>query len=379
MSIAHSLPRIAYAALIAASLLVVSSPAGSVEGGATINDTARYLAGLEPSASSPLAPLTRGEGWAAHARFFDRAFDALERTQLARIRAWSAATMRVRRPTVFYTFSGPDFLYADAFFPGASTYVLVGLEPVGQIPDLLRMPYGSIGSSLRNIGYSLHSVLNYSFFITRNMRAELSSGELGGTTPILFVFLARAGKTVREASLINLDADGNEQPDGRGARSAAHGVKIVFSGSDGRAQTLYYFSTNLADDSVGSSGFLKFSERLAPVDSLVKSASYLLHKSNFTKIREFLLTNSASILQDDSGIPINFFDRQKWELQPFGRYLGPINVFPQHYQPTLAALFARGNPSPIDFGVGYRWRPRESNLLLAVQKQSTTAGAFRVP
>ena len=32
---------------------------------------------------------------------------------------------------MFYMFSGPDFLYADAFYSKATTYVLSALEPVG--------------------------------------------------------------------------------------------------------------------------------------------------------------------------------------------------------------------------------------------------------
>lgn len=356
-----------------------ATPGPLTASGPIVNDTARYLAGMQPSASSPIAALTREDGWAGHARFFDRAFGELDRTQLVKIRAWSTATLQPRRPTMFYMFSGPDFLYADAFFPTASTYVLAGLEPVGQIPDLLRMPHGTIGPALGSIANSLHSVLSFSFFITHNMRSELSTGRLGGTVPILYIFLARAGKTVREASLIALDADGNEQPDGPAVRSAAHGVKIVFSGPEGRDQTLYYFATDLADDSVARSGFLKFSARLAPADSLLKSASYLMHRPSFSKIRDFLLAHSASILQDDSGIPLAAFDRQKWQLQPFGRYLGPVDVFPQNYQPKLSELFARGNPSQIDFGVGYRWRPHESNLLLAIQRGPNTAGASPTP
>jgi len=347
--------------------------------GPIVDDAARYLAGMPPSAGSPLAALTGEEGWGSHARFFDRAFGELERTQLSRIRAWSAATVRQRRPTMFYMFSGPDFLYADAFFPSASTYVLAGLEPVGQIPDLERMSRGSIGPALANIANSLHSVLSFSFFITHNMRTELSTGRLGGTTPILYIFLARAGKTVRAASLVALDADGVEQPDGPGVKSAAHGVKIVFSGPDGRAQTLYYFATNLENSSVAHSGFLKFCERLAPGDSLVKSASYLMHREGFARIRDFLLAHSATILQDDSGIPLAYLDPQKWQLQPFGRYLGPVAVFPQNYQPNLSDLFARGSPTPINFGVGYRWRPHESNLLLAVRRAASAAGASGTP
>jgi hypothetical protein len=35
------------------------------------------------------------------------------------------------------------------------------------------------------------------------------------------------------------------------------------------------------------------------------------------------------------------------------------------YQPRYAQLFR--NSQPMDFGIGYRWRPYESNLLLAIK------------
>jgi hypothetical protein len=253
--------------------------------------------------------------------------------------------------------------------------VLAALEPVGQIPDLLKMQRASISPSLHTVANSMHTVLNFSFFITHNMRTELSSGRLSGTIPILYVFITRAGKTVHEVSLVNLDEDGMERPEAAGLKSTAHGVKIVFSGKDGRVQTLYYFSTNLGNDGVGSSGFLKFCERLGPGDSLIKSASYLLHGGNFTKIRDFLLAHSSTILEDDSGIPLSHFDQRKWALQPFGHYISPLGIFPGTYQPKLQELFKK-TASPMNFGIGYRWRPSESNLLLAVRNDAGgTAGA----
>src|SRR5437660_1169077 len=51
--------------------------------GAEVADTARIIAGMAPAAGSPLASLTGDESWKQHARFFDRAFGELDRTQLA--------------------------------------------------------------------------------------------------------------------------------------------------------------------------------------------------------------------------------------------------------------------------------------------------------
>ena len=347
---------------------------GSVSvSGAEVADTVRIVAGLPPSAGSPFEPLTRDESWKQHARFFDRAFGELDRTQLSKVRTWRKEHLRANRPAMFYMFSGPDFLYADAFFPEATTYVMAGLEPPGQIPDLQKMPRGSLGPSLGSVASSMHTVLSLSFFITHNMRSQLASGRLNGTIPILYVFLARSGKTVKEVSLVNLDADGNERAEEPGAKSGAHGVKILFAGADGKDRTLYYFSTNLANDGVPTSGFLKFLEKLGPADSLVKSASYLMHNGNFSKIRDFLVANSATILEDDSGIPLAHFDAKKWQLQPFGHYLPPLGIFPGTYQPKLQELFKKA--SPIEFGYGYRWRRNESNLLLAVRSDAAVTGS----
>jgi hypothetical protein len=144
-------------------------------------------------------------------------------------------------------------------------------------------------------------------------------------------------------------------------------VKVTFSAGNGVEKTLYYFTTNLTNDGVKTSGFLTFCGNLGVSDAFVKSASYLLHGGNFSIVRSFLLDHSAAILQDDTGIPVSYFDRAKWQSQPFGHYVHPIAVFSQNYQPKLADLFRKGNPIPIDFGIGYRWRNSQSNLLL-IQK-----------
>jgi len=46
-------------------------------------------------------------------------------------------------------------------------------------------------------------------------------------------------------------------------------------------------------------------------------------------------------------------------------------MFANFYQPRMAELFQSANP--IDFGIGYRWRKNESNLIVA-QKQSPPVG-----
>jgi len=359
----------ATAAVLAFAFL--AAPARSAET-ATPNDTARFLAGLPPAADSPLAPWTKDPAWTAHARFFDSLFAKEDATTLSKVRAFAKAHLSEQHDTMLYMFSGPDFLYATSFFPAAKTYVLAGLEPVGAIPQLMNLPRGSVDGTLHNLEGSLATILNLSFFITKQMKTQLSSGPVYGTLPVLYVFLARTGKTIRDVSLVSLDVQGNfiaaEEAGAAGRQrpapqSTAKGVKIVFADGNGPPQTLYYFSTDISDGGVKNSGFLQFCDKLGPADSFLKSASYLLHKDFFGKVRSFLLDHSATILEDDSGIPLAYFDQRKWRLQPFGHYLAPLGIFPGTYQPRMAELFR--NAAPLDFGIGYLWRKDQSNLLLA--------------
>ena len=154
-----------------------------------------------------------------------------------------------------------------------------------------------------------------------------------------------------EVAATNVDTN---KPGNNQQRTSAPGVKIVFSEGNGPKQTLYYFSTNLADNSFDRSGFSTFLAKLGPADSLIKSASYLLHEPHFAAVRNLLLNNSAIILQDDSGIPLTYFEATKWRPQPFGRYAGPISLFTNFYQPRMAELFQ--SASPLEFGIGYQWR-----------------------
>ena len=354
------------ATAVIAGLILFTASYGAVSAEtSTPDDAARYLAGMQSSAESPLTKFTRDAGWQQHARYFDAAWKKLDREQISKIRTWSAENLNERRGTLFYMFSGPDFLYANAFFPSASTYVLAGLEPVGRIPEITERSR----QSLPGLRASLNTALNLSFFITAHMRQQLQQGELSGTLPILYVFIARSENTIRDVTLVNLDKDGNVTPtEQTRARQAVDGVKIVFSRGDDAPQTLYYFRTDLSDSGVKNSGFLKFCEKLGIGDSLLKSASYLLHRQSFSRTRQFIVEHSRSLVQDDSGIPLFAFKPDEWQLNLFGKYLGPIGTFPEHNQPKLRQLYQQGQPRKLDFGIGYRWRPNESNLLLAVKK-----------
>ena len=322
-------------------------------------DAARYLAGMPVSAESPLTRLTSDPRWIAHSNAMNAAFSKLDQVQLSEIRIWRAEFLapvtRFSR-TCLYFFSGPDFLYADTFYPDCNTYVLVSLESIESIPELQSVPTALLQNTLQNIELSLNTLLNFGYFETQDLREYSERSQLKGVLPIIFVFLARSGKEI-------LNVDYNSL--GKGG-----GVKVTFlDPATGAQKVLYYFSADLSDGGLKSnSAVLRFCNSLGPTNSLLKADSYLLHQNGFNIARNYLLRISASILQDDSGIPLRYFSPENWTLRFFGTYIGPIDLFKRFYQPELRQYYATSSPKPLTFGFGYRYNRQDAMLIFAVRK-----------
>jgi hypothetical protein len=331
------------------------------------DDTSRFLAGMPVPKNSPLAPLTSDLAWQEHAANFEKAFAKLNLRQLTKLHAWETqyfpeAEQNV--PVAYYMFSGPDFLYVDQFFPKADVYILCGKESLGPPPDPLRA--SNLAAALHNLEEAMHSSLRFSFFITKDMKVDLQSQELKGTIPILYVFLARANKSIKDVTYGSLNESGNFQPSSPG-RGGTPGVRIQYADNhSARQQTLYYFTTDISDGGISATpGFLRFCDHFGVGDSLLKASSYLMFENGFGRIRNFILDHSKVIVQDDAGIPVSYFNRDKWNIRIFGNYTGPIEIFKQHTQAKLAELYQQSAPPPLDFNYGYRWKREESNLIIA--------------
>jgi hypothetical protein len=347
------------AAFVAGALSIAAVHCSAAAQEVSVNDTARFIAGLPPSESSPLARLTKNPKWQAYAQSFNTNWEALEKRQLVHVRGWSDKHLQNRKAPLYYMFSGPDFLYANAFFPEASTYLMSGLETVGPVPTVSERTI----AALPRIQTAIGSSVKLSFFITSQM-GGLQSGDLPGALPIILVYAVRSGKTIEDITLISLDHDGNIQPPSN-ARNATPGVKITVRTGDGPPQTIYYFRTDVSNKGVSSSGFLAFADKLGQGQAFFKSASYLVQGSGFSMVRDFVLAHAQSIVQDDTGVPFSAFRPDQWEVSPFGVYRTPIPVFRGHNQPRLAELFRRLKAPPLDFRIGYG---RGSSLILASKK-----------
>lgn len=350
-------------------------PAPQLAQAPAIDDAARLLAGLPPAEHSTLAAVAGTAMWQRYARQLESSFAKLESQQLAPMRKWRETELADHPAThgpVFYPFSGPDLVYLLNLFPDAHTYVLTGLEPVGKMPALDASDLASLDRRLRSVSRALYALLEFSFFRTNDLSANLDDGQADGVIPILLLFLERMDYQILALERFRLDVAGQWCTlDERALKkSDVAGVRLHFLRRGERVvRQLIYLSADIGDAGLARTPqYEAYIRALDPQAVLYKSASYLPHKPYFSRIRALSLQQARLLLQDDSGIPLKSFDPALWDRQLYGRYVGPIALFSNMRQADLSAAFAKATPPPLPFSFGYQHRRGTSGVMLFVRR-----------
>ena len=347
---------------------------------------AKFLAGVPLPAGVSLAALQKPAAYREHATAFENLWARYNEHYFTPMRAWSAAELAQRIPyssPVVYFFGGPDALAAMAYYPEARDYLLGGLEPVGSLPPPESLDAVRLGAALKNLRQSSEVILSFGHFITKDMKTELEAADFRGVLPLLLTFVAMSGGEVLDVCYFTIRKDGgvtNSGPTPGGPHGACAGVRVSFRRSPGAAtQRIHYVQADLSDSALGSGGaVLAWATSFGRSNSYLKAASYLMHEPYFAKIRKFLLENSTSVLQDDSGIPLKYFQDGGWRCWFFGKYSGTLDIFKKYYQADMGKAFEL-SAEPLPFGTGYKWRVGASNLMLAIPQAPQRAEPVSAP
>lgn len=361
----HGAPR---AAVTAPQAAPAASPA---------DDAARFLAGLPGREGSPYKALEADPAWQQHANDLQGLWDKFEDGREPAMRRFAQSELQAGKEhdrPVWYPFSGADALTMLTFFPGRKTYVMAALEPPGLVPEPERFSPDTLADQLPGIAGTLQSLLQKSFFVTREMDRQLRGQITDGVAEPILILLARSGYHIKAFEYVQLDEQGRFVPRVPGPKRSAFGLNrgIRFDiqpEKGGEAAALYYISLNLDDAHMrGNKGFPAFIASLGSPDTLLKATSYMLHSPQFALIRSLILDRSGSILQDDSGIPWRFFASGPWQVQLYGDYIQPYGEsFQFRKQPDLRAVYEahKEQVRPLNFRIGYGAGKVTSNLQLA--------------
>jgi len=342
---------------------------------------AQLIAGLNVMPYTDSFSAEQKDAWTVYSHGVDADWRRLRSQHLDRIGAWRGTALgnAVSRNLGFYPFSGPDVANLLAFFPDENRYVMIGLEPVGCLPASADNYAPEYFKQLRQ---SVQSIVALGFFRTESMRKDFSVGDQGvvqGVLPVLLLFLARAGYSVVDVSPVGISAQGAVVPNLEQSKRETRGVAVQFKDAQHGIRELTYLSLNLQNSSLERKpGTLHYLQNLGSADTLVKSASYLMHKRVFSTVRGAILAQSKVVVEDDSGIPFHWFEPANWDVRLYGTYTKPIALFKNSDQDDLREAFNNSqNVQPIEFGIGYRWQPKQSNLILALRKTPPAQGGGR--
>jgi hypothetical protein len=338
------------------------------------DDTARFLAGMPGNPGSPFTNLENEDVWKQHRELVDAAWHKADGDLLQGLREFQTRELKSAPMTsgpVFYPFSGPDALMATEYFPQSPVYVFAALEPAGTLPTRDEIEKKDMASYLTAMRTTMASELGRSFFITRQMDQQFRGQVTDGLLVPILQILVRTNHTILGFRYVRLDEQGqmiDRTLDYHATtRYGNKGVEVEFrTDADQSLHQLYYFSVNLSDPRLEENKpFQMYVQTLKGATTMFKSTSYMLHRREFSLIRNLVLANSAAVLQDDSGIPYRLFGADLWKVQLYGDYDRPYGSFKWMEQVDLRNAYKQPGTKPLPMHVGYGYKKITSNLLLA--------------
>lgn len=364
-------------------ILLATTVFAATPGAPGLDDAARFLAGKGVQPDTKLAAYAKGELYKSYSEQMKTGWARFAQPNLAELSAWWKKRAPAKAHTVFYPFSGPDIANALALFPDADTYLLFGLEPAGAIPDPASMTPEALDDGLNSVRISLDTLFEANFFVTKGMERKLGRSPFNGVAGLLMLFLSLSDCTVTGAKKIAVGPEstllaGTAEDDAikwqSAPRSRVPGVELTFTRAGGKPQVVRYFMLNVDDAALtkSSPNFLPYLKSAGRLTTVIKSASYLLHKDSarqqpptFDQMRAFVLSQSDLVVEDDSGVPLKYFARDRWKLGFHGAYEAPIPMFSSQLQNDLKQEMSKSSTGKLPFSYGYNRKRGESNLITA--------------
>lgn len=278
---------------------------------------------------------------------------------------------------VFYPFSGGDFIHVNALYPNASEYFLVAREDVGELPNLYEKDKEFVNTYLSDIDTVLRDIYNKSYFITKNMVEDTKKRTLvNGMLPLILWAASVTDHEVVSLKYLSVSENGElmtfiNTPEN--SKPTAVEIVLKVAGSN-KLKKVTYLSCDISDE--GFEKATQFKTLIANkvpsnTNSFVKSASYLMHYSSFSQIRNLVLEKSKYLVQDDTGIPIKYFNQSIFSIELFGIYEKPVKDFSESvFQSDLNAAFNDSSKyrGDLNFSLGYHWGSLKQNQMIAIKK-----------
>jgi hypothetical protein len=340
-----------------------------------LTNIANFFGGISTNSSDSLIPSEIKTQWEKFNQEMNSIYSRIDEKKKT-MNIWKNKNISISKGTLFYPFSGPDFLHANIFFPDYDTIIMIGLEPTGN--SNINISNYTTPDAFNKISGSLTTILNQSFFRTKSMAVDFKSENLNGTLPIFLHFISRNKFSIQSIKDVQLNKKGELRP-----ISINESNSNLYSGieytliKNNKLKHVYFFSMNLMNTDFSGRLGLKNHEEVGLLikkknisSTYLKAASYLLHRNEFSILRNWILDNSKQIVQDDSGIPTKHInDSTKWSTKYFGTYIKPIPLFYERFQQELFDVYSKKHNKilSLPFGIGYKSQEGTSNMSISIK------------
>ena len=338
---------------------------------------ADLLSGRDKSYFDPILLLSDAF-WTEYSHGISEDYDKIKTERFDHMSSWSDDNFinsEVDTSLVFYPFSGPDFLHVYFLYPNANEYIFLAREKIGSIPDFKGIGEAATMDYLKNTTYFLRDVTFKSFFFTNNMKADIEQDFIvPGVISSLYWMLSRTNHQIVKVERVSIDENGALIP--KQDSDQLDGVRFHFiKKGDKRIKKLTYFSCDISDGGFTTKNpqLLSYLQSIRSYNTYVKAASYLMHYSFFSKIRNVIIENSLTIFQDDTGIPYKYVNNENWSVRHFGSYVKPPSNFAEDYdilyQQDMVNLYKNNESEKLPFSLGYHFPTNRQNQMLLTRNK----------
>lgn len=343
-----------------------------------------------------------------HCKAINEKLDAFKKQYFEKGRDWFTKVVPADVPkTVVYPFGGGDLISALVAFPDATDITTISLELAGDPRRLKTLSSNAVASSLgglrAEIGGLISSGSNTSENLSNGQRNELptqvSSFMLGlvagGYEPVSMRYfsLDAAGEIhyLDQAEIDALDAEAKAKVAKEAKKKAldpeykskshlkadwlSPSFSLAFSNveiqyrkiGEQTIRTHRHIAWNLGDDYMKKHPeLIRHLEKKGSVTVLVKGASYLLWRPDFSRTRGYLLDHLAWMLSDSTGIPPAYAKPAGMIQETYGKFDGAFLEGAQTNKANEAfvELWATQKKRALPFRFGYVDMNKQAHLVV---------------
>lgn len=271
--------------------------------------------------------------------------------------------------TVFYPFSGPDFVTVTQIFPKADRYVMVAMQAAGKPVDPAQLASAQSQAFQNKFLNEWLKFGRLGFFRTLDLDDDQRDtvSPIGPAT-IIKTFAVYSGFEVLD--VYPLAFNPNTAAYEKSSTDRWRSVRFLLK-KEGRPVTIDYISLDLSDGFLSQNPAIQAwlrKESAHPV--LLKAASHLLQETYFSVLRDILVERATLVVQDETGL--NYDELLKvGPVDLYGRFLYPHELFNRNKQKSLAKAYvdAGSTVRELPFAFSYN-KSKDRNCLQVARRPS---------